>query len=71
MHALYVERFFNYIKQFRGIATRYEKTARNFLAGLHLDKRLAREEARDQHINPARFQVAMTSSKAYCRWSSD
>ena len=39
--ALYAERnlvgrFFNYIKQFRGIATRYEKTARNFLAGLHL-----------------------------------
>jgi transposase len=31
-----VERFFNAIKQYRGIATRYEKTARNFLAGLHL-----------------------------------
>jgi len=31
-----IERFFNYIKQFRAIATRYEKTARNFLAGLHL-----------------------------------
>ena len=31
-----VERFFNFIKQFRGIATRYEKTARNSLAGLHL-----------------------------------
>ena len=31
-----IERFFQYIKQFRGIATRYEKTARNFLAGLHL-----------------------------------
>jgi transposase len=31
-----VERFFNAIKHFRGIATRYEKTARNFLAGLHL-----------------------------------
>jgi transposase len=31
-----VERFFNYIKQFRAIATRYEKTARNFLGGLHL-----------------------------------
>jgi transposase len=31
-----VERFFQFIKQFRGIATRYEKTARNFLAGLHL-----------------------------------
>ena len=40
-YALYAERnliegFFQYIKQFRGIATRYEKTARNFLAGLHL-----------------------------------
>jgi transposase len=31
-----IERFFQYIKQFRAIATRYEKTARNFLAGLHL-----------------------------------
>lgn len=31
-----IERFFNAIKHFRGIATRYEKTARNFLAGLHL-----------------------------------
>ena len=36
-----VERFFNYIKQFRGIATRYEKTARNFLAGIHLACALA------------------------------
>ena len=36
-----VERFFNNIKQFRGIATRYEKTARNFLAGLHLVRALA------------------------------
>ena len=39
--ALYAERnlvesFFNSIKHFRAIATRYEKTARNFLAGLHL-----------------------------------
>ena len=31
-----VERFFNTIKHFRGIATRYEKTARNYLAGLYL-----------------------------------
>jgi transposase len=31
-----VERFFNTIKQYRGIATHYEKTARNFLAGLNL-----------------------------------
>ncbi len=31
-----VERFFNAIKHYRGLATRYEKTARNFLAGLHL-----------------------------------
>ena len=29
-----VERFFNIIKQFRAIATRYKKTARNFLAGV-------------------------------------
>lgn len=31
-----VERFFNIIKHFQAIATRYEKTAQNFLAGLHL-----------------------------------
>src|SRR5918995_5254391 len=31
-----VERFFDNIKHFRAIATRYEKTARNFLAGVHL-----------------------------------
>lgn len=31
-----VERFFCIIKHFRAIATRYEKTARNFLAGLQL-----------------------------------
>ncbi len=31
-----IERSFNAIKHCRGIATRYEKTARNFLAGMHL-----------------------------------
>ena len=31
-----VERFFNTIIHLPGIATRYEKTARNFLAALHL-----------------------------------
>jgi transposase len=31
-----IERFFNTIKHFRAIAARYEKTARNYLAGLHL-----------------------------------
>ena len=36
-----VERFFNPLKQFRAIATRYEKTARNFLAGIHLACALA------------------------------
>jgi transposase len=36
-----VERFFNTIKHFRGIATRYEKTARNFLAGIQLACALA------------------------------
>ncbi len=31
-----VENFFAKLKQFRAIATRYDKTARNFLAGVHL-----------------------------------
>ena len=31
-----IERFFNKLKQFRGVATRYDKLARNFLAGVHL-----------------------------------
>ena len=31
-----VERFFNRIKQFRGIATRYDKHADNYLAGVKL-----------------------------------
>ena len=31
-----VQRFFNRIKHFRGIATRYDKTARNFLAAIQL-----------------------------------
>jgi transposase len=31
-----IERFFNKLKHFRAIATRYDKLATNFLAGLHL-----------------------------------
>jgi transposase len=31
-----IERFFNKLKHFRGIATRYDKLARNFLAGVQL-----------------------------------
>ena len=31
-----IENFFAKIKQFRGIATRYDKTARNFLAAVYL-----------------------------------
>ena len=31
-----VERFFNKLKHFRAIATRYDKLAKNFLAGIHL-----------------------------------
>lgn len=31
-----VERFFNRIKHYRRVATRYEKTARNYLAMLHV-----------------------------------
>ena len=31
-----IERFFNKIKHFRGIATRYDKLARNYLAAVQL-----------------------------------
>lgn len=31
-----IERFFNKLKHFRAIATRYDKLAGNFLAGIHL-----------------------------------
>jgi len=31
-----VERFFNKLKHFHAIATRYDKLARNFLAGIQL-----------------------------------
>lgn len=31
-----IENFFCRLKQFRAIATRYDKTKRNFLAGVHL-----------------------------------
>jgi transposase len=31
-----VERFFGWVKQYRRVATRYEKTARNFLAFAHV-----------------------------------
>jgi len=31
-----IERFFNMLKHFRAIATRYDKLARNFLAGVQL-----------------------------------
>ena len=32
----WIENFFAKLKQFRAIATRYDKTARCFLAGIHL-----------------------------------
>ena len=31
-----IENFFCKLKQFRAIATRYDKTARNFLSAIHL-----------------------------------
>jgi transposase len=31
-----IENFFLKLKQFRAIATRYDKTARNFLSAIHL-----------------------------------
>lgn len=35
-HEWDIENFFAKLKQFRAIATRYDKTARNFLAAIHL-----------------------------------
>ncbi len=32
----FIENFFSRLKDFRAIATRYDKTARNFLAGIYL-----------------------------------
>ena len=32
----FIENFFARLKQYRAIATRYDKTARNFLAAIHL-----------------------------------
>ncbi|MEP7358891.1 MAG: transposase, partial [Anaerolineales bacterium] len=31
-----IENFYCWLKQFRAIATRYDKTARNYLAAIHL-----------------------------------
>ena len=31
-----IENFFSKLKQFRGVATRYDKTTQNFLGGVHL-----------------------------------
>ena len=31
-----IENFFCWVKQFRAVATRYDKTSRNFLAAFHM-----------------------------------
>mgnify|MGYP003576295291 CR=1 FL=1 len=36
-----IENFYCWLKQFRAIATRYDKTARNFLAAIHLAAAIA------------------------------
>jgi transposase len=64
-----VERFFNTIKHYRGIAKRYEKTARNFLAGLHLVCALAwlkRRQAREHKENKCRVRSSCKSRKRSC-----
>jgi transposase len=50
-----VERFFNALKHYRDIATRYEKTARNFLAGLHLVCALAWLNTTDPNLASLHF----------------
>ena len=71
-----IENFFARLKQFRAIATRYDKTARNFLAGIHLAASLvwlnpgqARRYSTDNQRRPrlpirSRFAVAMQSVRA-------
>jgi hypothetical protein len=44
-----VERFFNQLKHFRAIATRYDKLARNFLAGVESDVIIGVVRARSVH----------------------
>ena len=53
-----VENFFAKIKQFRAIATRYEMTARNFLAAVQLVASMASQ------------QGGLAVGK-HCRWVSD
>jgi transposase len=41
-----IEKFLFHTRQFRAIATRYDKTARSFLAGIHLAAATARSTRR-------------------------
>jgi transposase len=36
LRGFFIENFFCWVKQFRGVATRYDKTARNFLAAFQM-----------------------------------
>ena len=56
-----IENFFAKLKQFRAIATRYEKTARNFLAAVQLVASV---------VSMASQQGGLAVGK-HCRWVSD
>jgi transposase len=64
-----IENFFAKIKQFRAIATRYEKTARNFLAAIQLVASVV-WLGRDNRASMASQQGGLAVGK-HCRWVSD
>ena len=47
-----IENFFSRLKDFRSIGTRYEKTARNFLAGVHLAAAVIWLDSEHTLVNP-------------------
>ena len=60
-----IERFFNKLKHFRAIATRYDKLARNFLAGAQLASAIILLNSRQ-----ALVEKHMRRSCAHMRFSS-
>ena len=62
-----IENFFAKLKQFRAIATRYEKTARNFLAAVQLVASVV-WLGRDVRMTSQRGGLSVGK---HCRWVSD
>ena len=59
----FIERFFNELRHFRRIATRYDKTARNFLAAILL----AASRLWIQGLSPRPSRLCVTLSESFVR----